>query len=129
MTLLFTFRRQKRLIEMKMEREGLNATEYVQPKKRGLFGRLFGGGQKERQAVQSPKKTEAVNGIGAILTTDSINKDTDKDSARESDVEIVNDEEVILKNRDQLDSNGASAEKVLSKRFAGTRKTKHHETC
>ena len=105
---------------MDMEREGLHdtASEYVQPKKRGLFGRLFGGGQKERQAVQSPKKTEAVNGIGAILTTD--NKDTDKDSARESNGEIVSDEEVILKNRDQLDSNGASAEKVLSKRFAGT---------
>ena len=47
--------------------------------------------------MQSPKKTEAVNGIG----------------------------EVILKDRDQLDqlvldSNEASTEAVLSKRFAGT---------
>ena len=86
---------------MEIEREVLQA---VQQKKRGLFGRLFGGGQKERQAVQSPKKTEAVNGIGAILTTDRINIDTDMDSARELDGEI--DEEVIPN--------------VLSKRFAGT---------
>ena len=70
---------------------------------------MFGEGQKKRHFLNNTQA--AANGIGARRTADSMNNDTEKELARESDGEIANDEEVILT---------ASAEAVLSKRFAGT---------